>query len=595
MIQGPAWTYSGRDARLVGASDAESFCAVRGSVTNLAPLSAELGFEAGAEPEAVVTAAYRRWGVDMLKRLRGRFALAVWEAEQRTGVLAVDRLGVRGLFTHEGDRELDFAFEAHDLVAALPTSPSPSPIGVARWLADGLVPADATVYENVRRLEGGQAIVLGPQGWRRLAYWRPVFDPIRLTRAEAVEAVRASVETAVRQRAGTRTGVLLSGGIDSAAVAAFATRVPSVSSVRAYSLVFPERPSMDEERLIGLVASQLGIPGARLAFQGGSLLRGSLEYLETWSLPCVSPNLVLHMPLLHHAAEEGVAAVLDGQGGDELFGRAPYLLADQVRRGRVRSTVHLARSLGAASHRETFGLVRELGFKGCAPHAVHRLARRIRVGSRRSPSWLRPEVAALADRTRDPWAWKRRPGPRWWAERMEELTAGRLRMGAHDFLRHKNGLAGLEGHHPFLDDSDLVELMLRLPPELSFDVRYDRPLLRAAVEGLVPDEVRLRREKSYFDELFRETLGGPDLPAVRSLLGDPRAEVNAYVQPGVVRSLLLDAPAARRGAHWAWAVWRLVTAECWLRHLADPGLPRRTLEDLGLEAPRYAFFGTATS
>jgi asparagine synthetase B (glutamine-hydrolysing) len=204
-------------------------------------------------------------------------------------------------------------------------------------------------------------------------------------------------------------------------------------------------------------------------------------------------------------------------------------------------------------------------------------------------------VGTLADEARDPWAWKRLPGPRWWAERAEALTVGRLQMGAHDFLRHKNALAGLEGHHPFLDDSDLVELMLRLPPELSFDIRYDRPLLRAAVEKLVPDEIRLRREKSYFNELFLETLGGPDLPALRGLLGDPGAEINAYVHPELVRSLLLDAPAARRGGMWAWAVWRLVTAECWLRHLVDPGLPRRKLERLGLEAPRYAFVGTAMS
>jgi asparagine synthase (glutamine-hydrolysing) len=565
-------------------------------VTNLGPVSAELGFEPGAEPEAILAAVYRRWGVDMLERLRGRFALAIWDAEQRTGVLAVDPLGVRSLFTHEGDGELNFAFEARDLVAALPASPSPSPIGVARWLADGLVPADATMYENVRRLEGGQAIVLGPGGWRRLAYWRPRFDPLRLTRPEAVEVVRASVETAVRERVGTRTGVLLSGGIDSASVAAFATRAASASSVRAYSLVFPGRPSMDEDRLIGLVASHLGIPGVRLAFQRGSMLGGSLDYLERWSLPSVSPNLVLHVPLLHHAAEEGVVAVLDGQGGDELFGCAPYLLADRIRRARFRSAAQLARSLpGAASSRETFALVRELGFKGGAPHAVHRLVRRLRARRGRSPAWLRPEVATLADEARDPWAWKRLPGPRWWAERAEELTVRRLEMGAHDFLRHKNALAGLEGHHPFLDDSGLVELMLRLPPELSFDVRYDRPLLRAAVENLVPDEIRLRREKSYFNELFRETLGGPDLPALHGLLGDPRAEINAYVHPELVRSLLLDAPAARRGGMWAWAVWRLVTAECWLRHLVDPGLPRHQLERLGLQAPRYAFVGTARS
>lgn len=591
MTSGPTWTFVGGEARLAGGSGAEPFCAFRGELANCAQLSAELGSGA-SDAEALVVAAHRRWGRDMVGRLRGRFALVLWDPGSRSGILAVDRLGVYGLFLHERDSRLSFAFELRDLVRALPNSPGPSGVGVSRWLADGLLPAGSTLYEGVRRLDGGEAVVLSQEGWRSFRYWRPQFDPLQLTRAEAVEAVRTSSEHAVGSRLRGRTGVLLSGGIDSASVAAFTVRARSGAKVPTYSVVFPERPSMNEDGLIKAVTAHLGLAGGRLAFERGSMLAASLEYLEAWSVPSVSPNLVVHLPLLRHAAQEGVAAILDGQGGDELFGCAHYLLADRVRHGRFRSAVRLAGSLpgaAGASRREALILVWHFGLKGAAPHHAHTLVALARGGKRRSPPWLRPDAASLADGARDRQAWKRLAGPRWWAERVDELIGGRVRMGAHDFLRHKNELVGLEGRHPFLDDPGLVELALSLPPELSFDAHYDRPLLRAAVEGLVPDEVRLRPDKSYFNELFRDTLSGPDWPAVRTLLDGTSPEVSAYVRPELVRSLLLDAPANRRSGYWAWAVWRLATVECWLRYLADPGLPRRTLDRLSLEAPRYTF------
>jgi asparagine synthase (glutamine-hydrolysing) len=120
--------------------------------------------------------------------------------------------------------------------------------------------------------------------------------------------------------------------------------------------------------------------------------------------------------------------------------------------------------------------------------------------------------------------------------------------------------------------------MLQLPPELAFDPMRSRPLLREAMAGLIPDEVRLRPSKSTFDALFHESLAGPDLPVVRELLGDPDAAVGEYVDLATVRTRLLDPeppshPTARM--HWALYTWRLVTAELWLRSASDADLVPR--------------------
>jgi hypothetical protein len=229
---------------------------------------------------------------------------------------------------------------------------------------------------------------------------------------------------------------------------------------------------------------------------------------------------------------------------------------------------------------------REFGLKGAAPPSAHALMRRFRGASHYAPAWLTDEAAALEHSTRDPWAWKRVDAPLWWAERADELTAQRERLGAHDLLRRRNRSFGLEGAHPLLDDLDLVELALALPPELSFDPTLDRPLLRASMDGTLPDSVRLRPRKSTFDALFVRTLGETDRPHLGRLLTAPDAEVRAYVRTDLVRERLLDAPRERRGGAWAWALWRLATAECWLRAQADADFPRHALDTWGLEPVR---------
>jgi hypothetical protein len=108
--------------------------------------------------------------------------------------------------------------------------------------------------------------------------------------------------------------------------------------------------------------------------------------------------------------------------------------------------------------------------------------------------------------------------------------------------------------------------------------------------GIVPDAVRLRAEKSDFDATFHESLAGHDLTTIRRLLGASDAEVYAYVQPEVVRRELLDIAPWRypQGLQaWALYVWRLVTAECWLRFQTQGQLPHQLLASERLQEPRY--------
>jgi asparagine synthase (glutamine-hydrolysing) len=523
-------------------------------------------------------------GPAALARLRGRFALLAWQPGGGRAVVAVDQLGAGAVYLHEDGGTLAAATELAELLRLLPRRPGPDKTAVVRWLAGGSLERGQTHYERVRRLEGGHVIEIDGDSWGSRRYWSLGYDSVLpVSEAEAAEKVREGVASAVRRRVRgmEAPGVLLSGGIDSASVAAAGKLARSLPP-RPYSAVFPQHPTIDESGLISTVAEGLGLEPRTFAVGAGSMVVPGIEYLRTWSVPSVSPNLFVHRPLLRAAREEGVDVLLDGQGGDELFGCAAYLLADRLRGGRVLSAVELARRLPgvglAPSGQAVRRLLREFGLKGVLPLAVHRAARRLRHASRYSAPWLTVESSRIAVESDPAWSWKGLDGPRWWAHRADEVTMQRERMGAHDFLRRKNALTGLVGGHPFLDDLDLIQLVLRLPPELSFDPELDRPLLRRAMAGLLPDVIRLRKEKSYFNALFETCLEGVDGPFVRTLLTSPDAEVRAYVRADVVRSLLLEPPTGRRPRGWGWAVWRLVGIECWLRAESDPEFLDRSLE-----------------
>jgi asparagine synthase (glutamine-hydrolysing) len=556
-----------------------------GRLRNASELAGELG-EPGAGPERVLSLAFDRWGTAMLPRLRGSLALLVWDFGAARGLLAVDQLGAGGLFLHESGGALSFATEVHELLLMLPRRPSPDAASLAEWVVDGQLARGRTLYEGVRRLEGGHAIRLEGNRWREEAYWDPRYAAPRASeREEAVAQLRAGLSRSVaRCLAGAGTaGVQVSGGLDSSLVAAFAQEL-APSPPTAYSSVYPEHPELDESRWIERVTGALGLPRERLEVRGRRVLRAALEYQHAWGLPAATVMLAFTGPLLRRAATDGVGVLLDGEGGDELLGCSEYVVADRIARLDLRGAVALARRLPGAGAdpdaRFLWALVREYGLRGAAPHGLHRLVRRLRGRRRYTPSWLQPSAAATYVELHDDWAWKELDGPRAWRYLADLLTAARERMGVFDLLRHESALAGVPCAHPLLEDVDLVELVLRLPPELSLHPLLTRPLAREAGAGVLPDDVRLREDKVDFTVLVVDALSGPDEPLVRALLGGPEREIDAIVRGNGVETILRTPP-ERRGSLWARAVSRLAVTECWLRSQSDPALPLRLLEEHG--------------
>ena len=542
-------------------------CLLDGFLFEPERLAATLELPPSTPEEELVAAGFSRWGGELPRHLDGEFALVAWDEERRRGLIAVDRLAAGPIFLCVRGGALHFASELRELLLSLPSRPGPDEEAIAEALSGWALEGDRTLYRGVRRLGAAGVVELDHRGFSLGTYWRPSRPaPIAASRDEATEEIRRLLGVAVRRRTrpGGTAGVLLSGGLDSGAVAAVGSEALAAegTGLTAFSARFPDFPAADESAQLEALDAKLGLPSTVLSAGEGSALAAGIEFLLRWEVPLGPPNHFAWQPLLRRAAEQGIVEMLDGNGGDEVFAAATALIADRLAGLRLREAVQLASSL-----------------PGPRPH-----------GPRRTASALyRLGLRGLLG--------KREGEDRWWAQRRAAVFELPQSFGVRDYARRAASSAGLLARHP-LEDLDLIGFLSALPPEWSFDRRLDRPLLREATRGLVPDEVRLSPRKAVFNQVFQRALLGRDLPLVRELVGGPTGVVRGHLPVGAEVEGLLSEPGGSPAeeASRALALWRLVNIECWLRSQHDPASLQGFLERArASDRPSRTFFSLANT
>src|SRR5581483_4087024 len=280
----------------------------------------------------VLVHAYEEWGAGFAERLRGMFAVAIWDAGRRRLVLARDRYGIKPLYYRHEAGELRFASE----LRALPRGEIDLD-ALEAFLAFNAVPAPFSIFRDVRKLPAGHLLVWREDGTVALErFARPGPAAGAELRggdeAELAEELRARLRESVRAHllADVPVGVLLSGGVDSAALAALAAE-ESAEPVHTFTIGFAER-SFDERADARRVAERYATTHHEL------LVRPEPELLlrtlaEAFDEPFADSS-ALPTYLVSQLAAEHVKVALSGEGGDELFGGyytyAADLLADRL-------------------------------------------------------------------------------------------------------------------------------------------------------------------------------------------------------------------------------------------------------------------------
>ena len=284
---------------------------------------------------AVIPGLYLELGDRFVERLAGVFALALWDPAKGYLLLARDRAGERPLFYHRAGNVVTFATE----VAALKADPSrclsPDVPALARYLRFGYFAAPDTPFSEIHKVAPGEIVGIDRNRVTRHRYWRWTIATAA-KRTPSLERFREVFEDAVRRQSDAEVpcGVFLSGGLDSALVAAVAKQVARRDRLPAYTLRF-EETSFDEGRSAESVARHLGLDWTSVVVTPEVLPDGIATLVRRVGEPLADPAWV-PTALLAQRASRDVKLALVGEGADELFGGYPtYIgigLADWYRR-----------------------------------------------------------------------------------------------------------------------------------------------------------------------------------------------------------------------------------------------------------------------
>ena len=534
-----------------------------GEIYNFRELRAELGGNWRSDSDSeVILAGYARHGNAFLQRLRGMFALGIWDRERERLLLARDRLGVKPLYYAVHERGIVFGSRPGALFAYRPELPRDIDVeGLALYLEAGYFPAPWTLYQSVRKLPAGHLLEFAGGAAKVSPYWQPLgIAPVAAWRERPEEELLAELDELVTRSVKARLvsdvplGAFLSGGIDSSVVVAMMAKLAS-GPVKTYTIAFRE-PQYDESAHARAVASHLGTAHREETLSVDDLLALVPSFHEHFDEPFFDSSAFPALAVSRLARRE-VTVALGGDGGDELFGGyhyyailnriAPAFSLPQALRDGAAQVIRLA-----PSHR---GRLLAGTLSEEEPLRAFRFMRSI---AKDFGSVLLPDCAPKADLDSVYDATLARM-PRALLPAEQAMRLDLAHILPEEYLQ-KTDLSSmtysLEAREPLLDH-ELVEWSLRLPLDWKLRGGQGKYLLRQLAYRYLPREI-VDRPKQGFTVPIDRWLRGPLRPWARERLEDRRLYERFPLARARVLELLELHLSGKRDTHpLLWAVLML--------------------------------------
>lgn len=308
-------------------SDGRFTITYNGEIYNFAALrsalqAAGVNFRSNSDTE-VILRLYEAEGPASVEKLRGMFAFAIWDEQERTCFLARDRFGIKPLFYHHAGGKLLFSSEVRGLLAAgVPAAIDAT--AAYHYFRSGSVPEPMTLIAGVKALEAGHYLLWKDGALAARRYWNVRFADVPHAADPAGVARRALLDSISHHFVSdVPVGIFLSGGIDSTAIVALARQLRA-GELRTFSLTFPESP-VDEGPEARRTAAHFRTTHQEWALDGNTARSLFDDFLAAADQPGIDGFNTYCVCRL--ARRHDTKVVLSGVGGDELFGGYPSFRA----------------------------------------------------------------------------------------------------------------------------------------------------------------------------------------------------------------------------------------------------------------------------
>lgn len=524
---------------------------------------------------------YQEYGEDLVDHLNGMYAFSLWDTRKKKLIIARDRYGEKPLYYGMFDGKLIYASEPKAMLAHPSVKAELDLDALRQYLSFDYVPAPHSIYKGISKLPAAHIMTVENGELKSRRYWNLSWEKTEQGRSGGVIGkageLRELLSDAVRMRlvADVPLGVLLSGGVDSSTVAAFATQ-HATETVKTFSIGFTE-DSFDETRHARLVAKHLGTDHHEEVLsveKAGDLISD----IGTWLDEPLSDGSLIPTYLLASFVRKHVTVALGGDGGDELFAGYPMYFGHKVAKlysmlpGFLRSGLiePAVRRLPVSNKNLSFDyrakrFVRAANYDTITRH--HSWFGSFSVDEQRSllsehvlsssPGDIYAgarDLLSICDATNE-------------IEQMQFLDINYYM--AEDILTKVDRAAmavSLETRAPFLDPR-IGEFAAALPLEYKLSGSKGKYILKRSVEGLLPASI-LHRSKKGFGVPIAQWLKGRLNPMMRDLLAPGRLKDQGLFEPAYVQKLMDEHERGSASHHKQ--LWTLLVFQLWYDNFLTP-------------------------
>lgn len=552
-----------------------------GEIYNFPSLRTELASRghkfSGRSDSEVVLHAFAEWGPQVFRRLNGMFAAAFVDEAAGKVYLVRDRLGIKPLHYSLRKNGLVFSSEIKGLFASGLIEPEPDFAQIAEYMYFGACLGEHTLLRGIYRLPPGSyaEFDIATCKFEIKQYWHVAEltqTPTSSSETESAREVLRRLETSVQSQliSDVPVGVFLSGGIDSSAIVALASRHYG-GRLRTYSAGFDYIADADELPRARLIAQAFGTDHHEVRVTGTDVVDLLDRLVMAHDLPFSdAANIPLYQ--LCEAMGGETKVVLQGDGGDEVFaGYRRYELLDRL--GVLQPLARVARPLlQLAPPLDQVQRLRRMSTALAETDVARRMALLLTTEEECNTPLrvLSPPMRELAA-TQDPFARYREcarraadPDP------TQQMLLTDLQIILPDIFLEKVDRStmaqSIEVRVPFLDN-EVVEFAARLPAPMKVRYGHKKRILRAALRGVVPDEI-LDAPKAGFGVPFGRWMQGPVGDRLQELAVDPASRAAYLFDSKVLAATLREHRSGTR--NHGFLLWKCLQLALWTTIVLDP-------------------------